>query len=56
MKIDAASDATAAYDIQEYFTMVEEGRARLPPPTGQNAEPIPAATASISTTTTTLNN
>ena len=29
---DAANDAAAAYDLQEYFTMVKKGRVLLPPP------------------------
>jgi len=56
MWIDAANDATAAYDLQEYFTMVNEGRAKLPPPTAkQEAEPTSSATAATLTTIATLN-
>ena len=36
--IDAANDAAAAYDLQEYFTMVKEGRVLLPPPMELNVD------------------
>lgn len=47
--IDAANDAAAAYDLQEYFTMVMEGRIRLPPPMEPKVEVEPSAVAPTST-------
>ena len=47
--IDAANDAAAAYDLQEYFTKVREGRVRLPPPAEPKVEVEPSTVASTST-------
>ena len=47
--IDAANDAAAAYDLQEYFTMVREGQLLLPPPMEPKAEVEPSTVASTST-------
>ena len=47
--IDAANDAAAAYDMQEYFTMVQEGRVLLPPPMEPKVDVEPSTVASTST-------
>jgi len=44
----AANDAAAAYDLQEYFTMVREGRVQLPP-IEPKVEVKPSTVASTST-------
>jgi len=40
----AANDAASAYDLHEYFTMVREGRVRLPPPMEPKVDVEPTST------------
>ena len=47
--IDAANDAAAAYDLQEYFTMVKEGRVQLPPPMEPKVDIEPSTVTPTST-------
>jgi len=45
----AANDAASAYDLQEYFTMVKEGRVQLPAPMEPKVDVEPSTEASTST-------
>jgi len=47
-QIYAANDAAAAYDLQEYFTMVNEGQVQLPPPMEPKVDTESPAMASTS--------
>jgi len=47
----AANDAAAAYDLQEYFMMVREGRAQLPPAMEPKVDVEPSTAAPPSTPT-----
>ena len=47
--IDAANDAASAYDLQEYFTMVKEGRVELPAPMEPKVDVGPSTEAPTST-------
>ena len=46
---DAANDAASAYDMQEYFAMVKEGRVLLPPPMEPKVAVEPSTVASTPT-------